>query len=255
MRQLFVLIALFAGGCIANMPLPLVDPGTPVPDPPGAVLIHVPGTSGNTVFDQKWTDALTAGGLQAHVEHFEWTRPGKRHLVALHAVEQNREDAKPLAERITHLRRTRPDRRIILTSQSGGPMIAAFALEKLPADVYVDQWVMLNPALSPTYDLTAALSHVRGEAYVFTSPHDWLYLGFGTRLVGLMDGSRGNGAGYVGFHRPDGGSPEQYAKLVQIDHRWAWVRWGNFGHHTGALTPWMAKNLISPLLQTGMLRQ
>jgi hypothetical protein len=244
---------LFAGGCIANMPLPLVEVPPVKPDPPGPVLIHVPGTSGDTVFDKNWTDALVDAGLQVSVEHFEWTRPDKRHLTALHAVEDNRHDAKRLADRITTLYRENPHRRLILTSQSGGPMIAAFALEQLPDDVYVSQWVMLNPAVSPTYDLSKALAHVRDNAYVFYSDQDWLYLGLGTAVMGLMDGSKGAGAGQLGFTRPVAGNPEQYSKLVQIEHRWAWVKYGNFGHHTGALTPWMARNIISPLLQTGML--
>jgi hypothetical protein len=255
MRQLMLLFVLFAGGCIGNTPLPLVDPGMPANDPPGAVLIHVPGTSGNTFFDKNWTDALVDGGLNVTVEHFEWTRDDKRHLTALHAVDDNKKGAQPLADRITHLRRAQPKRKIILTSQSGGPMIAVWALEKLPPDVQVDTLVMLNPAISSSYDLTSALAHVRGNVYCFTSVHDWLYLGLGTRVAGLMDGQYGGGAGQAGFKRPDGASAVQYDKLVQIEYRFSWLKYGNFGHHTGALSPFMAKNYISPLIQTDMLPQ
>lgn len=256
MRQLWVMILLLAGGCIANTPLPLVDPGTPLDDPPGTVLIHVPGTSGNTVFDRNWTQALVDGGLKdVTVEHFEWTRSDKRHWTAIKSVEDNRNGAQVLTDRITHLRRTRPGRKIILTAQSGGPMIAIWALEKLPPDVQVDTFVMLNPAISTTYDLSEALSHVRGNAYCFTSVHDWLYLGIGTRVVGLMDGPHGGGAGQAGFKRPPGASARQYDKLVQIEYRFTWLKYGHFGHHTGALSPFMAKNFISPLIQTDMIPQ
>lgn len=261
MRHVWVLLllcisgSLCTGGCIANIPLPLADPIVPPTDPPGDVMIHVPGSSGDTVFDRAWTHAVIDGGLNVTLESFEWTTPDNRHLKALRAVERNRQAAKPLADRITVLARSNRSRRIIVTSQSGGPMIAVWALEYLPPDVQIDTLVMLSPAMSPTYDLTKALSRVRRSAYVFTSPHDWIYLGLGTRLVGLMDGVKGIGAGLVGFQRPPGGDPAQYAKLVLFKHQLAWVRYGNFGHHTGALTTFFGRNVVSPLLQTGMLPQ
>ena len=51
-----------------------------------------------------------------------------------------------------------------------------WALEKLPDDVMVDDLVMVASALSPQYDLSKALKHVRGKAYAFNSMLDVLIL-------------------------------------------------------------------------------
>ena len=50
--------------------------------------------------------------------------------------------------------------------------MAIWVLEKLPDDVHVDTLVMLACAMSPQYDLSPALRHVSGKAYVFVSPLD-----------------------------------------------------------------------------------
>ena len=57
------------------------------------------------------------------------------------------------------------------------------ALELLDEET-VERAVLLAPALSPRYDLTAAFRAVRREMVVFWSPLDVIILGFGTRLFG-----------------------------------------------------------------------
>ena len=81
-----------------------------------------------------------------------------------------------------------------------GPAI--WTLERLPGDVKVACFVMLAPALSPTYDLSKGLAHVSGSAYCFNSPDDDMVLGTGTNLFGTMDGVRCDAAGRVGFVKP-----------------------------------------------------
>ena len=58
---------------------------------------------------------------------------------------------------------------------------------------------LLASALSPEYDLSKALGHVRGKVYVFTSPGDSLVLGTGTRLFGTIDGIKSDAAGLNGL--------------------------------------------------------
>ena len=62
--------------------------------------------------------------------------------------------------------------------------------------------MLLAPALSPGYDLTAALRAVRREIVVFWSPLDLIVLGAGTRLFGTIDRVKTVGAGLVGFRVP-----------------------------------------------------
>ena len=59
--------------------------------------------------------------------------------------------------------------------------------------------VLLAPALSPEYDLTAALRAVSREMVVFWSPLDIFMLGMGTKVFGTADRVRTAGAGLVGF--------------------------------------------------------
>jgi pimeloyl-ACP methyl ester carboxylesterase len=173
----------------------------------------------------------------------------------LQAVDQNRAESVKLAERITRLRRSDPQRRILLTGHSGGAGFAVFALEQLPPDVQVDALVMLAPAISPEYDLSAALARVKEAAYTFYSERDSLILGAGTNTFGTMDGRREASAGMVGFSLPPTAEPRQYAKLVELPYQSSWARYSNFGDHWGSLHPSFGRKVVGPLLATGMLRQ
>ena len=87
----------------------------------------------------------------------------------------------------------------------------------------VERVVLLAPALSPGYDLTAALRAVRREIVVFWSPLDLIVLGAGTRLFGTIDRVKTIGAGLVGFRVPavnaaDPARSREYGKLRQV--RW-----------------------------------
>jgi pimeloyl-ACP methyl ester carboxylesterase len=244
MRLLLVLFAVAVTGCSVKT----------VEHPQGPVLIHLSGIQGHTPFDrvfmQRLSDELNATG-----EQFHWTAADRWMIGALQSEDENRAEAKKLADRITQLRRAEPDRRIILTAHSGGSGFAVFALEQLPADVQIDTLVLMAAAISPSYDLSPALSHVRNSAYAFNSRHDHFYLGWGTRTFGTMDGVREDSAGKVGFARPPVGSPLQYDKLVEIPYQTSWARFSNFGDHFGAISPGFGERVIGPLIATGMLIQ
>lgn len=225
-----------------------------VEHPQGPVLIHLSGIQGQTpldrVFMQRVSDELNATG-----EQFHWTAVDRWMIGALQSEDENRVEAKKLADRITQLRRAEPDRKIILTAHSGGSGFAVFALELLPTDVQIDTLVLMAAAISPSYDLSPALSHVRDSAYAFNSRHDGFYLGWGTRTFGTMDRVREDSAGKVGFTRPMTASPQQYAKLVEIPWQSSWLRFSNFGDHFGAISPEFGGQVIGPLIATGMLVQ
>ena len=102
----------------------------------------------------------------------------------------------------------------------------------------MERAVLLAPALSPRYDLTAALRAVRREMVVFWSPLDVVILGAGTRLFGTIDRVRTVGAGLVGFAVPGPDEPDaerrrQYAKLRQVRWRPRMVGLGHLGGHFG----------------------
>ena len=210
-------------------------------------LIHLPGIAGDTNFDRSWMNGLRDGGAADEVELYDWTcrRPG---LDALQAYSRNRSQARKVARLIAERRREYPTGRIILTAESGGTGVAVWALERLPKDVKVDEVLLIAPALSPGYDLTGALEHVKGTFRSFNSPGDWFMLGIGTRLFGTIDGVYTDAAGLVGFHRPSGGNLTQYRKLVEMRYDPAWLNYGDLGNHAGGMSVAFARYFLAPLL-------
>ena len=215
-------------------------------------LLHLPGMGGLMRIDQNVTQGVVAGlkqdGVEPAVEIYDWTGPA-RGLAALTQVDRHREQSQIVADMIIKHRRANPDGRITITAHSAGTGVIAFALERLPDDVMVDEVVMIASALSPEYDLSPALRHVRGRVYAFNSDLDTIVLGAGTRVFGTVDRIKVDAAGRVGFRAP--ASPvdaRQYEKLEQFPYDADWMRFGNNGEHIGAMTRSFARNVIARVL-------
>jgi len=214
--------------------------------PPRPYLLHLPGIGGKRSIDRTLVRGLEEGGVNAEVEIYDWTGedPG---LSALYAAQRNREQATIVARKITGLYREDPRRTIYLTGHSGGTGIAVWALEQLPDDVRIESLLLLASALSPQYDLSKALRHVRGKAYTLSSEFDPV-LGFGTRMFGTIDGVRTDAAGRVGFKQPEGADEAQYAKLVEIPYDRAWIPLRHIGDHIGPMMRPFAREVLAPLV-------
>jgi hypothetical protein len=87
---------------------------------------------------------------------------------------------------------------------------------------------------------------------VLFSEHDPV-LGLGTRLFGTIDGVKTEAAGRVGFSRPADADAGQYAKLVPVEYDPAWIRLRNIGDHIGPMMRPFARQILAPLLSTGIL--
>jgi pimeloyl-ACP methyl ester carboxylesterase len=164
-------------------------------------------------------------------------------------------EAKMVADLVQQLARENPHAKLTVSVHSGGAGIIVWALEQLPDDVKIDSLLLLSPALSPQYDLSKALRHVRGKVYAFYSPYDVAILGIGTHMFGTIDGVKTDAAGKTGFAKPAGADDAQYAKLVQVPYDSSWVRVGNIGDHIGTLSRPFARRVVAPLLLTGNLPQ
>jgi pimeloyl-ACP methyl ester carboxylesterase len=194
---------------------------------------------------------LREGGFYGETDVHDWTGndPG---IAALLARERNEREAQVVADLIEKRFRDHPKGRIVLTAHSGGTGIAVWALEKLPKDVKVDTVLLLASALSPRYDLTDALAHVRGGMYAFTSELDAFVLGAGTSTFGTIDGVKCDAAGRWGFEMPDDADPKQYEKLVPMPYdAKQWLREGNLGDHIGPMNRRFARNVLAPLVAGG----
>lgn len=202
--------------------------------------------------DRTMTAAMETAGVAPRVEIIDWTAPHPG-LLALGNVAFNKEQARALAARITALVRQDPRQRVILSGHSGGTGVAIWTLEALPTDVRVDQLLLLAGAVSPGYDLSKALSHVRGRAYNFYSPGDSVVLSTLTRNFGTIDREMSDACGYRPFVPPLGHNARQYAKLIQFDYNPAWLRLGHDGGHMGSLHRQFTEHVLAPLLLTGVL--
>lgn len=215
------------------------------------VVLHLPGIGGHLRIDDMLILGLQQGKITGPAEIYDWTH-GNPGVPALAGIERNRAEARRISQHILELTRVDKDRRMILTSHSGGTGMAIWALEDLPDDVSIDTLLMVASAISPEYDLSKALKHVRGHAYALNSTYDWV-LGLGTRGFGTIDRLQSPSAGYAGFVMPAGADAAQYAKLVQIQYDPGWFVLGNLGNHIGAMNPLFARTMIAPLILTGKL--
>ena len=216
-------------------------------------LLHLPGAMGYAPSDVRLLNGLSAGGIDAEIRVDPWNvgREGFG-LLAASQLETNRAAAKRAADRLAEVARASPDRPMYVTGQSAGGGAAVFVLEALPRGVQVEHALLISPALSPDYDLSKALSRVRGKMYVVYSPRDTLVLGWGTRTYGNIDGRRSDAAGLVGFVVPASADRDAYsAKLVQLKWEPSWRTQGHDGGHIGALTVKFGKERLAKLLLAG----
>ena len=152
----------------------------------GPLLLHLPGIAGPRWCDHQMIDGLRDGGVDVHCVIYDWT-DHDRGINALQAYQRNHREAKKIADMIAAHAAADPDSPIDLTAHSGGCAggvgVGATAGRREGADGAV-----ARAGISPGYDLSAALRHVEGKAFVFNSTLDVVVLYTGTRLFGTMDG-------------------------------------------------------------------
>ncbi|HWE03898.1 MAG TPA: hypothetical protein VG326_15945 [Tepidisphaeraceae bacterium] len=255
MRKLFVvgILGLFTchfglsiDGVIAASPAPAVavERTVAVSD---TWLLHLPGIAGRRWVDDQMMLGFKDAGVAGVCDVYDWTGedPG---IAALHAYKRNQEQAQIVADLIADHFHRHPDLHILLSGHSGGTGIAVWALEKLPADVKIDKLLLMASALSPGYDLSKALAHVRNKCYSFCSENDVMVLDIGTRMFGTIDGKKTEAAGAFGFLFPAGADSRQYDKLIQKPYDKVWLRYRNFGDHMGCMLRPFARDIVAPLM-------
>ncbi len=164
---------------------------------------------------------------------------------------RNRVMGARLARKIASFCRDNPKTRVHLFAVSAGTGVAVFALESLRRRRLIDTLVLACPALSPTYNLSAALQCVR-RCYALISTGDRVVLGLGTRLFGTVDRRFGRAAGLVGFHRPEGLSAADaavYEKLRSIHWSPELRGEGHYGGHAGWVSARLLRRHLVPMLR------
>jgi hypothetical protein len=220
---------------------------------PGGLLIVVGGVGGLDWCGIAVRHVVKVARIPYSVQLFPWGHGFLRWHADLTNITNRDARAKLLAVTIRQFKTDHPSSPVVLVAKSGGSGVGVKALELLDQET-VERAVLLAPALSPRYDLTAALRAVRREIVVFWSPLDVIILGMGTRLFGTIDRVRTVGAGLVGFHVPafdedDPNRNREYRKLRQIRWHARMAATGYFGGHLGPDCPLFLKKYIVPLLQ------
>jgi len=239
-------IASAVGGQATTQPAP-ADSFRAIVLAKGPLLLHLPGVGGYMGIDHHMIAGLRDAGIQANIVVYDWTEhhPG---ITALQSYQRNHQEAQRVAELIAEHEEIDPGSPVYLTAHSGGCGIAAWALEKLPANVKVQTVLLMAPALSPKYDLSAALRHVNGKVYVFSSTLDTAVLNLGTRIFGTIDGVQTIAAGFCGFVQPAGADNLMYQKLIECPYQSDWIRYDDFGEHIGAMSRPFATAILAPLI-------
>jgi hypothetical protein len=213
------------------------------------------GGGGITNWSGGVREGLLAAGYDGAGEMFKWQTGLSVVADQTASNEYKRSKAAAVARKMVAYRQRHPHAPMTLMGLSAGTVIAVFTLEALPADVMVENVILLSGSLSAPYDLTSALRRVRGKVYVTTSHRDTV-LGGLLPLAGTADrGSSTNATiGVEGPQLPRGASTETrnlYAsRLVVVPWKQEFARYGNLGGHTDTVKAAFVGRYIAPLVKT-----
>jgi pimeloyl-ACP methyl ester carboxylesterase len=232
--------------CLSWHPLPAAAPPQ---TRPGVVLV-VGGAGGfdNLAASAQW--AFPRADVPHEVREFVWTHGWGEILKDLQDTRHLLLKAKELTAEIQKIQTEDPKRPVFLIGKSTGAAIVLAAAEQLPVGS-LERIILLSPAVSPTYNLSAALKATRAEMVSFHSKHDRLVLGWGTSEFGTADRVYTASAGLRGFDVPttDKEERELYRRLIQVPWtpRLAWT--GHVGGHLGASLPLFLYQEVTPWLR------
>jgi hypothetical protein len=228
------------------------DAAGPAPPTRGLVVV-ADGVGGLDLCGTGLRYVMGAERLPYAVDLFPWGHGFGRWYADLTDVANRDKQAGSIAESVRRFQSAQPDDPVFLVAKSGGAGVVVKALELL-GEESVERVVLLAPALSPGYDLSAGLRAVRRELVVFWSPFDIIVLGAGTRLFGTIDRVKTVGAGMVGFVVPRADDPDaerarQYEKLRQVRWHPGMAATGYLGGHVGPDSPAFLRKYVVPLLR------
>ena len=195
-----------------------------------------------------------AGRLPCAVEVIAWGHGFGRWYADLTDVANRDRQAGRVADAIRRFRADHPGEPVFLVAKSAGAGIAVKALERLEAED-VERVVLLSPALSPRYDLTAALPRRAPRdrrLLVAARPGDpgRRHLVVRHDRSGPDRSARAWWASSVpGPDEPDEERPHQYAKLRQV--RWGpvWRASAIWAVISVPIIRWFLRACVVPLLR------
>jgi len=191
--------------------------------------------------------ALRKAGVHAEIRVYDWERPFNS-LANLTEYQRNRTRAADIAAAIAQYHTQHPGAPVDLVGYSGGGGLVVMVAEALPPDVRLRHLVLVHAAISPDYDLTAALRRVDGKLINFYSPLDWWTLGAGTSVFGTMDRKYVASAGHVGLNLQRAAPPELHGRIEQVCWRGEMIASGHLGNHLGMVSEEWNRRYVAPHL-------
>ncbi|MCH8851492.1 MAG: hypothetical protein IID41_02450 [Planctomycetes bacterium] len=210
----------------------------------------IPGIEGRASMLTEARRGLEDGGVQSAIEVYDWQRRELFGLLAnLVDRQQNLHHAAEIASAITTYAREHAGGPIDVVGYSGGGGLAVMVAEALPKDVHLRNLILVQAAISPEHDLSAALARIDGKLINFYSAFDWVILGLGTRAFGTMDRANVASAGNVGFNL-EVAVPSAVLRRRVEQPEWtvAMMASGHYGGHFGMLAYGWNKKYVAPYL-------
>lgn len=215
------------------------------------LVIVLSGIEGSGPLSWNICKGIEDSGFSGANVNWEWTTGyWPLFLYHLRGSRRNRRAANKLAEFILQYEHEYPNRPIYIIGHSGGGAMIALTLEALPEREIVRDAVMLGPALSHSYDLTAALKRVCHSLWNHWSYGDAFLCAAGTLACGCVDGRHTLSAGFRGFSTPaDPAKRELYnQKLRQLCWSPKFAKQFHLGGHFGLANRVFVAETIAPLL-------
>jgi pimeloyl-ACP methyl ester carboxylesterase len=212
------------------------------------------GIEGSHVAHAGLVQGLKAGGVDSEIELYDWTT-GNPALMLVHLRHEarHRKQATAIAQKIVDYQDQYPGRPVNLIGHSGGGGMTLLALEALPHDRRIQSAILLESAISPTYDLRTVFPKVeRGIWNYSSSIADSALLVAGTTVAGTIDGKHTVSAGAIGFRLPADASDDDRrlyeSKLFERPHSFQMVLNGNLGEHYGCMNYFFVRQELAPII-------
>lgn len=186
-----------------------VREGDALPDGIAIVFVHGAGGDGfwyrhvETVVREhestKTSNAAEATSNADAVYRFRWGMPGPMFVMNFSDKKVHDRAEDRLARLLADTLARDPNRRIDLIAHSAGSGVVLGALRRLPDGMAVRDVLLLQPSVSPGYDIAPSLEHVGGRLLYTHSTGDVTFLKWRCSTFGTYDGVRTSAAGHGGF--------------------------------------------------------
>jgi pimeloyl-ACP methyl ester carboxylesterase len=202
------------------------------------------GIEGPSLAQHAMAAGLLRGGWRGAVRIQRWNAgvPLVRCALNLMSTTRHETASDALVSHAIAYRQKHAGTPVVIIAVSGGCWVAVRALEKLGPERAVAGVVLLAPAISPGYDLRAAVAATRGGILTVRSPYDVVLLGLGTTLMGTSDRRFGWSAGNRGF-------VTVHERLHERVWRPADLRLGYLGSHCTSIAPEFLAREVTPWLR------